>query len=514
MRITNNIIVKNSKYNINSNKVNVDKYNTQMSSNKKISRASEDPVVAIRALRLTDNLSEVNQYYEKNIPDAESWIDMTETALINMKSIINDIYENCVNGSTDTLTSTDRNAILKNLEALKAQFYEEGNTDYAGRTVFTGYKTNSTLTFTEQTSDYSYTITQGSGLGTDTLTYSDIEEHTYFANSVTVPTTPTQVGTNVPSSSVTDITDPSAMPQTVTLERIRLAYDNISNLSSLSYTYTDADNNEQVVDLSTSVTSTNSADFEATGYAVGDNDVIFLEDTGELILGANVSADIKNNRASLSVTYDKTTFEEGELRPEHYYNCTRTDSAGTVTFTRENQAIEYTVATGQTITVNTQASDIFDSDIYRDLTEITDAVNYAIAAEEKIAQIQSMMEQEQYSDETYQTNLKAWLAAAQKESDYANEYMQNIFSSAIGNFSGYLNDVNLGITDLGSRAQRLALTKERVLSQQENLEDLKSSNEDRDVSDIIIDYTSAYNAYTASLQAASKIEQTSLLNYL
>ena len=49
MRITNNMIMGNTKTNINSTKVLVDKYNTQMTTQKKISKASEDPVIAIRS---------------------------------------------------------------------------------------------------------------------------------------------------------------------------------------------------------------------------------------------------------------------------------------------------------------------------------------------------------------------------------------------------------------------------------------------------------------------------------
>ena len=50
MRITNNMIMGNTKTNINSTKVLVDKYNTQMTTQKKISKASEDPVIAITSL--------------------------------------------------------------------------------------------------------------------------------------------------------------------------------------------------------------------------------------------------------------------------------------------------------------------------------------------------------------------------------------------------------------------------------------------------------------------------------
>ena len=102
MRITNNMITGNTKSNINSNKILVDRYNTQMTTQKKISKASENPVIAIRSLRLGTSLSHIDQYVDNNIPDAESWLDVTETALTNMKNILTDIRTQCVNGSTDT----------------------------------------------------------------------------------------------------------------------------------------------------------------------------------------------------------------------------------------------------------------------------------------------------------------------------------------------------------------------------------------------------------------------------
>ena len=45
-------------------------------------------------------------------------------------------------------------------------------------------------------------------------------------------------------------------------------------------------------------------------------------------------------------------------------------------------------------------------------------------------------------------------------------------------------------------------------------EELKSNNEDRDISDVIIDYYASYNAYTASLTAAAKVGKQTLLDYL
>ena len=213
MRITNNIILHNTSSNINGNKVNVDKLNQQMSSQKKIQRPSEDPVVAIRALRLRSNLSEIEQYYERNIPDAESWLEVTETALDNMKNILKDIRTQCEYGASDQLKTEDRETILNTLEKLRAQVYAEGNADYAGRTVFTGYRTNKKLTFMENEADTKYEITQK-------FTYSNLEEHRYYGNEVNVPQTENDI-----------LNNPIEDPTDAAFERIRLAYGEIDSLA-------------------------------------------------------------------------------------------------------------------------------------------------------------------------------------------------------------------------------------------------------------------------------------------
>ena len=180
MRVTNSMISKNSMNNMNNNKISVDKLNNQMSSQKKISRPSEDPVIAIRALRLRSNLSELNQYYERNIPDAQSWMEVTEGALTNMEKILEDVYGKCVQGAHDTLTEEDRASILKDLQSLRQQVYAEGNAECIGRTVFTGYKTNSKLTFMKDEKDIAYEITEP-------ISYQNIDEKRFYSNYVDVP---------------------------------------------------------------------------------------------------------------------------------------------------------------------------------------------------------------------------------------------------------------------------------------------------------------------------------------
>ena len=93
MRITNSMMTANTKANINTNKVNADKLNTMTASGQKITRPSDDPVVAIRAMRLNTSLTELEQYYGTNIPDADAWFTDTETALTQTDDVLSSIRE-------------------------------------------------------------------------------------------------------------------------------------------------------------------------------------------------------------------------------------------------------------------------------------------------------------------------------------------------------------------------------------------------------------------------------------
>lgn len=514
MRVTNNMMLRNTTSNINNNKYSVNSLNNQMSSQKKISRPSEDPVVAIRALRLRSNLSEINQYYEKNIPDADAWLDVTETALKNMKTILSDIRTQCTYGASDQLTAEDRKTILTQLESLRKQIYSEGNSDYAGRTVFTGYRTNCKLTFMEDESNTEYNIQQK-------FSYEDIGEHRYYGGQVELKT-----GQEMSTSVAT------ADTKEYSYNRIRLAYGNTGTLTDAdgnsieaggnpTITAINADGKDRVINVKVYDTEEAwKADIKNSQPA--DNGAVYIKSTGELVLGDTVSEELKKNKATITVNYDKKGFNKGEVRPEYYYNCKDiTDAANPIEYQKYDangkeiyQDIDYIIAVNQTLTVNTNASDVFNADIGRDVDEMINAVKAAIDANDKVDKIKDMMSQAAYSGVSAQENLQTWLEAAQKEADYANDNLQKLYDSYIGNFDDYLSDVNLSITTVGSKGDRLELTETRMSNQQLTVKTLKSNNEDRELSDIIIDYTAAYTAYQASLQAAGMLNQTTLLNYI
>ena len=65
MRVTNQMMINSSIANIQANKSQINTMDTQLSTQKKINKPSDDPIIAIRALRLRSSLDQVTQYVEK-----------------------------------------------------------------------------------------------------------------------------------------------------------------------------------------------------------------------------------------------------------------------------------------------------------------------------------------------------------------------------------------------------------------------------------------------------------------
>ncbi len=213
MRITNKIMQNNSLYNINNNKITEDQLNTMMATGKKITRPSDDPVIAIRALRLRSNVTMLSQYYEKNAKDAESWLDVTADALSTVTSVLTDCVKQATKGANMDLTVEDMDTIVTQLEALADEYYSTGNVDFAGRYVFTGYRTDNPLTFDRTTSADYQDIN-------DEFNASDITESNRLVGKQLLD-----------SASILDETSAAILESDIkemTVGRIRLSYDKLN----------------------------------------------------------------------------------------------------------------------------------------------------------------------------------------------------------------------------------------------------------------------------------------------
>ena len=113
-----------------------------------------------RLLMRLKPISKNSQYLKKNIPDARAWMTTTQEAIDSVNEVLVEISGYCNQGVNDYNTVAERETLVASLKELRNQIYADGDADYAGRTVFTGYKTDSTLTFQEDEPDTDYTINE------------------------------------------------------------------------------------------------------------------------------------------------------------------------------------------------------------------------------------------------------------------------------------------------------------------------------------------------------------------
>jgi len=77
MRVTQSMLAQNSLRHLSKSYELLGKYQDQMLTRKKITRPSQDPVVAMKGLYYRTNLKEVEQY-KRNLSEAYLWIENSE----------------------------------------------------------------------------------------------------------------------------------------------------------------------------------------------------------------------------------------------------------------------------------------------------------------------------------------------------------------------------------------------------------------------------------------------------
>lgn len=498
MRITNKMMTNSMMNNINRNKVNMTSLEQQYSTGKKIQRPSEDPIVTVRALKLRTNLSELTQYYEKNIPDAKSWMDVTESALKTVNDLLKQINTYCVQGSTDTLTADDRATLAANLRQLKEQIYQQGNANYAGRYVFSGYKTDSTLTFDEDMPNLTYSITEN--LTADRIQVVDKVTGCYDVD--VFDTDPTE-----------DFAD---APEMVNTYRIQLSYDQLNKTPPDSIRIFKENTYGELLEQTPFENIVAVSAMDPDAYLPADNEAHYIYETGEIILGSAAYEQLRT-ADKMEIAYSKTGFTKGSLKPEHYFNCVMTDSSkpeqDPITFTKTKQQIQYEVNYNQKLTVNTEGSDAISHQIGRIIDDIANAVDDVLETEKKIAEVNKRLEDKSLSqaDIDRYNKLKEQLDT---ELELKKEAMQQAFATGITCSSKEQENLNAVVADLGSRYVRLELTENRLSTQKTDFTELLSTNEDVDLVETIIKYNVAENVYNASLSAASRVVQNNLLDFL
>lgn len=506
MRMTNKIMRNNSLYNINLNKTLEDKLTNQMTNQSKIVRPSDDPVIAIRALRLRSNVTNVTQYYDKNAPDADQWLNVTGKAMETVNKILTDLYKQAQDASNKYLGSEDLSIILEQMASLTDEFYSSGNVDYAGRYVFSGYRTDTTITFTAE---------QIKEMGEHPVRY-DIEENLGYEDISTVSYT-----------NYEDLTDEQKISNH-TLYRFRLAYDNTDGTAADGVTPTLALKDKNGVNKAGNNPTMQTFDNAEEAYkAVAEGNLkpgvvaAYIPSTGEIVFSEAYYKANYEDGDQITVNYSKSNWQEGDINPVHYFKCVETTDYNdpakaksvNYNFTQEDQSIYYDVGFNQQIQVNTTADEIFHHAVRRDIEDFNHFMTQLKDVEKKIADIEEEMSLTEEGTAAY-TALEKKLEAANKAYTYVRDNIQTKFENQITKYQQYMDDSNIAITNNATRGSRLDLISDRLMNQKTTFKELQSNNEDIDVTEVAVELSSADLTYQAALMATSKIMQTNLMNYI
>ncbi|WP_066505916.1 flagellar hook-associated protein FlgL [Abyssisolibacter fermentans] len=144
MRITNNMLVMNLMNNLNTNLSRMDKTQQNLSSGKKFQLPSDDPIGVSKSLKYHTDLSRIAQY-KRNLNDSISWLQVTEDSLTQVGEIMKRTKELTVQALNGTNSPSDKQKISEEIGQLKEQLIKVSNATYAGRSIFTGYKTDTDL---------------------------------------------------------------------------------------------------------------------------------------------------------------------------------------------------------------------------------------------------------------------------------------------------------------------------------------------------------------------------------
>lgn len=509
MRITNRIITNNSLSNINRVKTTQDKLNVMMATGKKITKPSDDPVVAIRALRLRSGSSKIDQYYEKNTKDAEAWMKVTDTTLHTVSEVLEDMLEQVGKGTSDTMATSERKTITEYLASLAKEIYDNGDADYADRYIFTGYRTDVPLTF-DRATDLKYTITeQLDKSAVDTV------QHVFMDDLMSFTT-----------ENYDSLTASEQNIEVSDVHRIQLAYSAIDSGVAPQISYYDETGALNTVTANITMLGTGADPY----VNVADDAVNFIPETGELIIGKDLYTKLMNTKdnpattdideGELRIEYEKSSWADGDLRPEHYFYCKTTDAEGReIVYNEEylvgagRQIIEYDTGANQSIQINTLADECFTHDIGRLVYDLNNATEELATIDDIVLKLEKIVATEGLAAADVVV-AEDKLNAAKKAQALQRDKVQKMFDASKTAVQGFMERTSLASTNCGSRESRLALIQNRLSDQQTTMDNLVSENEDCDETEVAIELAGAKLSYEAALMATSKITQTTLLDYI
>ena len=116
------------------------KHQDQLATGKKITRASQDPVIAMNGMRYRTQVAETDQF-KRNLSEVYNWMDTSDATLDQGTQALHRIRELTVQASNDSYDAGQRANIGKEVDQLFQQLLSIGNTRNNNKYIFNGTNT-------------------------------------------------------------------------------------------------------------------------------------------------------------------------------------------------------------------------------------------------------------------------------------------------------------------------------------------------------------------------------------
>lgn len=502
MRITNGMIAANTIKNLNSAQVRLAAVNEQIASNEKIQLASDDSLVATRAVTYRNYVSQVAQYQD-NVDAAQGWQGTTDDALSSISNVITNLKTLATQAANST---SEKPAIKTEVETDLNELLSDLNSDYVGSYVFGGYNTTSkpyeiVSTSIGDTVTYNGEYLSLGGVIPSSVSLASIDS--YFANTTNTDNiydsltdaasranTTYQTALAAANASPTDASlTAKAVSAKKILDTVTAAVSTYGGTTNLSDAATAAETTANELETAaTTYTGLTLASAGASAYTA--------YQTAEAAATASPSdTTLATAAKTAKTTYDALTAAVSTYGGSTTVNDAATmaqDMADTMIAAQSNstQDIIYNVGFSSQVTVNVNGQEVTGqgtNNIFNTIQKLLLALD---------------------GDTSYQT---ATMNSAGTVTVTTNSLD---ISDLIDEFSEDLNRVTKVQSNLGARENYVTVASDRLDEASTTYKGLMTDNENINTAEAATELTSAEYTYESTLSISAKAISKSLIDYM
>jgi flagellar hook-associated protein 3 FlgL len=513
--------------NVNRNLQKMSNMQDQLATGKRISKPSDDPVLASKILARKTDLSELDQY-DKNTRDALGWMEITEKAIEDNGDLLQRVRELTVQAANGTNTASDTQKIAEEIKNLKEQLISNGNATFAGRYIFSGFSTDKALL----KKDGSYNIdVDDYAINNKPIVKYEIS----VGESMDVMTSGLSIYEPIPSSNVMTESFPTGKIEGTASRKgyltVTFDFDLDYTAANLDVTIGGTPYNVDTAGLS-GLAKPISKEAVITAYnnALGANGTAYFNQSNELVIEAGLpgaAAASGMSAAGVTITSTVPGFDKVEAvinnGTNNFVDPLPADQ-GIFEEVLRNNSLNI-IVNGVSRKVKPDATLVSPFDVADYVTHMQTRFDTAFNGNKvniSVVAGQLTVETVNTSPGTQPTLVVDFPRAHEnqliKDMDQLISLLEvgdhTGLSTHLGVIDGHMENMLSLRADIGARNNRLELTAKKIASNSVTFTGMLSDAQDADMAEIIMLLKNAENVYKASLSTGARVIQPSLLDFL